>query len=618
MVTILGCRSVLASAATTIRVSSAAGTLGAGPTGSCTLRDALVVADAASNPPLRTGTEPGGNRASRDCAGKIRGHGVPFRIVLSAGATYTLSQVDNFWFGQDGLPPISAPVTIVGNRATITREAVAGARTFRFFYVSGGLSGIPAGRLTLQNLTLSDGRARGGNSDGGGGGAGMGGAIFVQGTLALERVTLTGNVAQGGNPNVASAGNDGGGVGAGDSGGFGGPAPGARGGPAGRGQGEVGNAGGGGGFRPGDGGKTGSKGGGGGGKAGLGSSGDGGYGGNGDDENGDGGAFGQVGGSPGSGPTIPGGDGVGGGGGGGVGGGGAGGADATGAGGGFGGGGGAATCDSGGCPGGDGGFGGGGSSGAEGSGNDPGAGGFGGGSGSTNGNGDGSGSANASGGGGGAGMGGAVFSLFGRVTVADSTLAGNSALGGPGDGVVPDDGSAGDGLGGAVFNLDGSLTVTGSTIAGNVASGGLTSAGGGLFSIAFGDTIKDGAATSASVRIAGSIIFANPGMHEEADDLALRRVNGRHTNISVSALQSPSIIGSTSTARGAVASGSPITSNPLLGPLQSSGPSPATMEPAAGSSALHAGRHCDAHDERGAPRPVTGCDLGAVEETPAG
>ena len=611
MVGLTAAGSSTAFAATTIKVSSAADTLGAGPPGKCTLRDALVVADAESNPALRTRAEPGGAGASRDCESQVRGDGAPFNVVLTAHAVYTLSMVDDFWFGQDGLPPISAPVTIVGNDATITRDAAMGARAFRFFYVSGGLSGIPAGNLTLQDLTLSNGLAKGGNSEGGGGGAGMGGAIFVQGTLTLERVTLDGNVARGGSPNVASAGDDGGGLGAGNSGGFGGPAPGADGGAGGVGQAEVGDGGGGGGFRRGDGGESGTAGGGGGGKGGFGSSGDGGYGGNGDDENGDGGGFGQAGGAPGTGPTIPGGDGVGGGGGGGVGGGGAGGTDATGAGGGFGGGGSPGTCDSGGCPGGDGGFGGGGSSGALAGGNNPGQGGYGAGNGST------STSGTSSGGGGGAGMGGAVFSLFGNVTVADSTLSDNSAIGGPGDGVVPVDGSAGDGLGGAVFNLDGSLTVNGSTIAGNVASGGSAPAGGGLFSLAFGNTITNGAATRASVSIAGSIIFANTGAQEAQDDVALRRVNGRHTDTSVSALHSPSIIGETSATRGTVASGSPITSDPLLGPLQSHGRSPATMEPAAGSPALGAGKRCDAADERGIRRPRRGCDLGAFEVTPA-
>ncbi len=42
----------------------------------------------------------------------------------------------------------------------------------RFFYVSGGLSGLSAGSLTLRNLTLENGLAKGGDSGFGGGGMG--------------------------------------------------------------------------------------------------------------------------------------------------------------------------------------------------------------------------------------------------------------------------------------------------------------------------------------------------------------------------------------------------------------------------------------------------------------
>lgn len=521
-------------------MSSAADTLGAGPRGACTLRDALVVADATSNPALRTRAEPGGRRALRDCAGRVRGHGVPFRIALSPGVTYTLSKVDNYWFGPDALPPISASVTIVGNDATVTRASAPGTRAFRFFYVAGGRSGMPAGNLTLQDLTLSDGLAKGGNGgNSGGAGAGMGGAIFDQGTLALRRVTLSGNRAQGGYSSGSGGGN-GGGIGAGWRGGFGGRAPGAR-------HVSAGFAG-----------------------AGLGD-----------------GVVG-VGGGAAAPPSIGG----------------------NGYDGGFGAGGGSAMSETGGFSGGDGGFGGGGA-GAGPAGNGPGSGGFGGGDG-------GDGGEDYVDGGGGAGMGGAVFSLFGRVTVADSTLFGNRAVGGPGDGAVPADGTAGDGLGGAVFNLDGSLTMSGATIAGNAASGGSEPAGGGLFSLAFGNTLTSRAATRALVSVAGSIIFANTGLGGGDDDLSLEGVNGRHTNTSVSALLSPSIIGVTSAARGTVASGSPITSNPQLGVLESDGQSPATMEPAADSPALGAGMGCDATDERGTRRPANHCDLGAFEQTPAG
>jgi hypothetical protein len=100
-----------------------------------------------------------------------------------------LDSVDSYWLGPDGLPPVSTAVTIVGNSATIARAS--GSRAFRFFYVSGGRSGIPAGSLTLEQLSLSGGLAHGGNVDGGGAGAGMGGAIFDQGQLAPNGVTLS-------------------------------------------------------------------------------------------------------------------------------------------------------------------------------------------------------------------------------------------------------------------------------------------------------------------------------------------------------------------------------------------------------------------------------------------
>jgi hypothetical protein len=600
---LLGAGSSAASGATTIAVSSTAGTLGAAGIGRCTLRDALVVADEASNPALRTSAEPGGKNASRDCSGKVRGSGGPYTIVLATRATYTLSSVDNYWFGPDGLPPISATVTILGNGARIVRSSVAGTPRFRFFYVSGGLSGILAGGLTLRDLVLSGGLAHGGGSNGSGGGAGMGGAIFVQGRLTLARVTLSGNVAQGGSGNDGVAGVSGGGIGPGFGDGFGGPAPGARGGAGGARDYSY-SAGGGGGFRPVDHGASGASGGLGGGLGGFGSAGprggDGGYGGGGDDDNGPGGGFGEGGGSP---YIYDGGDGVGGGGGGGVGGGGAVGGEATGAGGGFGGGGGQATCSSGNCPGGNGGFGGGGA--GPGGGDGGSNGGFGGGSG-----------VNSQGpGGGGAGMGGAVFSLFGVVQVLDSTLSGNTALGGGGDGSSPADGSAGDGLGGAVFSVDGSLLVSGSTLAYNSAEGGAPS-GGGVYSLAFGNTITSGASTTASVSLAGSILYGNAATGGGEDDLKLNRVKGKHANVSTSKLTRVSIVGATRSAGGARASGTAITGNPLLGPLQDNGGPLETIKPGPGSPALGVGASCNATDEQGTPRPSDGCDLGALEQTP--
>jgi hypothetical protein len=152
-------------------------------------------------------------------------------IDLQANTTYDLAQVDNNWYGPDGLPAIASIVTINGNGAVIQRDPGAATPNFRLFYVSGGLSGLAAGSLTLNNVALQGGLALGGSgSTFGGGGLGAGGAIFNQGALVLNGVTLTDNEAEGGAGNVGSLGiGGGGGIGSdaseGQGGGFGGTFP---------------------------------------------------------------------------------------------------------------------------------------------------------------------------------------------------------------------------------------------------------------------------------------------------------------------------------------------------------------------------------------------------------
>lgn len=137
----------------------------------------------------------------------------PTTIELAHGATYTLSQPDNWWYGANALPPIHAHIVIEGHGAIIERALPATDDTdrFRLIYVAGKFHnlvdgdipppGAPVyteGHLVLRDLTLRNGRARGGNAYKGGGGAGLGGAIYNQGVLELERVTLRDNLAQGG------------------------------------------------------------------------------------------------------------------------------------------------------------------------------------------------------------------------------------------------------------------------------------------------------------------------------------------------------------------------------------------------------------------------------------
>lgn len=96
-----------------------------------------------------------------------------------------LTQADNYWYGPNGLPPISSAITIVGDPggSIIKRSSASGTPPFRIFYIGGGESlakynsaiyaNLPGhGSLTLQNLTVENGLAQGGSGAGNGGGGG--------------------------------------------------------------------------------------------------------------------------------------------------------------------------------------------------------------------------------------------------------------------------------------------------------------------------------------------------------------------------------------------------------------------------------------------------------------
>jgi hypothetical protein len=119
-------------------------------------------------------------------------------VQLGQGCVYRLTAPNNFWYGPTGLPAIGSDITIEGNGSTISRSP--GSPSFRLFFVAGPggsseLSRLPGpGTLTLREVTLTGGLAKGGDSNGGGGGAGMGGAIFSRGTVIVERSTRAGLV----------------------------------------------------------------------------------------------------------------------------------------------------------------------------------------------------------------------------------------------------------------------------------------------------------------------------------------------------------------------------------------------------------------------------------------
>jgi opacity protein-like surface antigen len=98
----------------------------------------------------------------------------PDTVVLGQGCTYTILQQHNGWYGFTGLPPIASDITVEGNGATITRAA--NGFSYRFFFVGADpgraetLNYVSpgAGSLTLRDVTLSGGLAKGGDSNAGG------------------------------------------------------------------------------------------------------------------------------------------------------------------------------------------------------------------------------------------------------------------------------------------------------------------------------------------------------------------------------------------------------------------------------------------------------------------
>lgn len=108
-------------------------------------------------------------------------------ITLLPAARFTLTEVNHTTHGATGLPVIAAGenLTIAGNGAVIERSTARGTPAFRLFDVAAGAA------LTLENLTLQGGLAFGY------GVSAEGGAVYNQGTLTLDGVTVQNNIARG-------------------------------------------------------------------------------------------------------------------------------------------------------------------------------------------------------------------------------------------------------------------------------------------------------------------------------------------------------------------------------------------------------------------------------------
>ncbi len=232
--------------------------------------------------------------------------------------------------------------------------------------------------------------------------------------------------------------------------------------------------------------------------------------------------------------------------------------------------------------GGAGGFGGGGG-GAGGNGNTPGIPGFGGGSGSA--------------GGPGASMGGAVFNHQGELVIRNTTLSGNVAN------LV----ASGAGLGGAVFNLNGIVEADSATFAFNSAD--------------HGDSLYNLAYDSATARVAqatlvNTILSDGAGSGAEVVSNSPATVSDQAANLGTASVDAsqPNLIESSQELGGGTITGSPITLDPGLGPLQPNGGSTPTHAIGATSPTFDQGSTTLASDQRGITRPQGSIDdIGAFE-----
>jgi hypothetical protein len=226
-------------------------------------------------------------------------------------------------------------------------------------------------------------------------------------------------------------------------------------------------------------------------------------------------------------------------------------------------------------------------------------------------------------------MGGAIFNHTGMVTLLNVTATGNAARGG-GSALSCNTLCNGSGLGAVLFNLNGTVMIEFSTLAGNSlanSNGTATSEDGSVYSLAFGNDINTGAATSASLTIHNSIIH---GTQVDAvgfdDDVVVNVVNGSQINSASLAYSGANIIHSSFRQTGVTVSGSlPSPVDPLLGALSIYSASPNLLpvlpiglnSPAndAASSCLEANNSTTlTTDERGDARPYGAqCDVGAYE-----
>jgi hypothetical protein len=200
--------------------------------------------------------------------------------------------------------------------------------------------------------------------------------------------------------------------------------------------------------------------------------------------------------------------------------------------------------------------------------------------------------------------------MQGRLTIVNSTVTGNTAVGGPDN--VTDHGK---GIGGAVFNLSGSFAGIASTFAGDTAADGGTE----IYNLVY-----DGVTThTAQTGLRDTIVDGVADPVALVADAPLNTASVPNLGASVVDVAQSNLVRSRAQHGSARVQGGPLTTDPLLGALADNGGPTRTLAPATGSPVIDAGAAFGlTTDQRGLPRPSDvldvanvgdGSDIGAVE-----
>jgi adhesin/invasin len=199
-------------------------------------------------------------------------------------------------------------------------------------------------------------------------------------------------------------------------------------------------------------------------------------------------------------------------------------------------------------------------------------------------------------------MGGAIFNHRGEIQIRNSTLSGNSAVGGAGA-------VGGQGLGGAIFNLNGHVTADSATIAFNSAD-----AGGALYNLGY--LANDGGNTyTADATLANAILSNSTGGSDVVANAPATVADGS-ANLVPSSVDATAfnLVESSSAFGFGTIQDSQLTEDPGLAPLADNGGDTPTHALTATSPAFDIGHTDLATDQRGVTRPQGAADdIGAFE-----